>query len=127
MAYGRTVVVALIPVAAALFFGAKLEHSAGLLLLPPLLIYLGTRTAPVFKWLHRSGDPSYGIYILGCPIQQTVQATFPQWPFIASLFLALFLAVVAGYVSWHAVEGPVLRLKRLLVGSASETVRMGGQ
>lgn len=111
--YGRAVVLALVPMAALLFFGAKLEHSAGLLFLPPLLIYVGTRRAPFFSWLHRAGDPSYGIYLLGCPIQQAVQAVFPQWPFIPSLLLALVLAAVAGYASWHVVEAPGLRLKRL--------------
>ena len=117
LAHGRTVVLALMPLAAMLFFGAKLEHSAGLLLLPPLLIYLGTRKAEVFSWLHRAGDPSYGIYVLGCPIQQMVQAMFPQLPFLASLALALVLAVAAGYASWHAEEAPALRLKHLLVGA----------
>ncbi|MBU0891725.1 MAG: acyltransferase [Gammaproteobacteria bacterium] len=114
--YGRGVLLVLTPIAAALFFGAKLEHSAGLLLLPPLLIYLGTRTAPVFTRLHGAGDPSYGIYILGCPIQQVVQASCPQWPFLGSLLLAVVLAAAAGYASWHVVESPMLRLKRLLGG-----------
>ena len=125
LAYGRIVVLALIPVAATLFFGAKLEHSAGLLLLPPLLIYLGTRTASVFSWLHRAGDPSYGIYVLGCPIQQVVQALFPQLPFLASLALALVFSVAAGYFSWHAVEAPALRLKHLL-GRTSRSARAAG-
>ncbi|UCU99855.1 acyltransferase family protein [Acidovorax radicis] len=112
--HARRLVLAVIPLAAALFFGAKLEHSAGLLLLPPLLVYWGTRRAPVFSWLHRAGDPSYGIYVLGCPIQQVVQAVCPQLPFLASLSLALILAWSAGYASWHLVEAPALRLKRML-------------
>ena len=110
----RSVVLTLLPAAIALFFFAKLEHSAGLLLLPPLLIYLGTRKAAAFSKLHRLGDPSYGIYVLGCPIQQVVHALYPQWSFLPSLFLALALAAAAGYASWHAVEAPALRLKRLL-------------
>lgn len=124
--HGRAVLLALLPLAAGLFFGLKLEHSAGLLLLPPLLIYLGTRKAPVFAWLHRAGDPSYGIYILGCPIQQAVQATCPQLPFAASLLLALLLALAAGYASWHAVEAPALRLKRLW-GHAGRPPRVAGR
>ena len=114
LAHARLIVLALMPVAAALFWGARLEHSAGLLLLPPLLIYLGTRQGGVFARLHRTGDPSYGIYVLGCPIQQLVQATWPQLPFFSSLALALILSVAAGYASWHAVEAPALRLKRWL-------------
>lgn len=114
LAHVRFILLVLMPVAAALFWGAKLEHSAGLLFLPPLLIYLGTRQGAVFAWIQRAGDPSYGIYVLGCPIQQLVQATWPQLPFFSSLALALILSVAAGYASWHAVEAPALRLKRWL-------------
>lgn len=108
------IVLALVPLAAALFFGAGMEHSAGLLLLPPWLIYLGSLRARAFSWFHRRGDPSYGIYVLGCPIQQAVQAVCPGLPFFASLLLALTLAIAAGYASWHAVEAPALRLKKWL-------------
>lgn len=97
-----------------LFFGLGLEHSAGLVLLPPLLIFLGLQTGTVLSRVHRLGDPSYGIYLLGCPIQQAVQATWPQLPFLAGLVLALTIALVAGYASWHAIESPALRLKRFL-------------
>ena len=113
-AHGRNLLLILAPVAAVLFFGLKLEHSAGLLLLPPLLIYLGSMRSRVFSGLHRLGDPSYGVYVLGCPIQQAVQALWPQLPFHSSLALAWLLALAAGYASWHLVESPMLRLKHLV-------------
>lgn len=111
--HGGVMVLVLLPLSAVLFFGLKLQHTAGLLLLPPLLVYLGSLRAPVFSWLHRAGDPSYGIYVLGCPIQQAVQAMWPHLPFAWSLLAALMLALVAGYASWHLVEAPALRFKRL--------------
>lgn len=112
--HGGRLLLVLLPLAAMLFFGLELQHSAGLLLLPPLLIYLGSLRAPMFSWLQRAGDPSYGIYILGCPIQQAVQATWPHLPFGWSLATALGLSVAAGYASWHLVEAPALRFKRLV-------------
>jgi len=108
---GRLLLV-LAPLAAVLFFGFKLEHSAGLLLLPPLLIFLGSLRVPALAFLQRGGDPSYGIYLYGCPVQQSVYALWPDLPFIPSLLLSVLLATVAGYASWHGVESPVLRAKR---------------
>ena len=60
------------------------------------------------------GDPSYGVYVLGCPVQQAVQALWPQMPFVSGMLLAMGLALAAGYASWHLVEAPALRLKRML-------------
>ena len=111
-AHGRRLLMALAPLAAALFFGAGLEHSAGLLLLPPLLIYVGLRRGALLSRLDQAGDPSYGIYVLGCPIGQAVQAVWPSLSFGASLLLAMTLSAAAGYASWHAVEAPALRLKK---------------
>ena len=112
--HGSKLLLALAPVAAALFFWAKLEHSAGLLFLPPLLIFLGLKRGTLFTWLHRTGDPSYGIYVLGCPIEQVVQALLPEQSFVVRMLLAMAFSIAAGYVSWHAVEAPAMRLKRWL-------------
>lgn len=109
---GRLLLI-LTPLAAVLFFGFHLEHSAGLLLLPPLLIFLGSLNVPALTFLQRGGDPSYGIYLYGCPVQQSVHALWPHLPFMTSLLLSVALAAVAGYASWHGVESPVLRFKRL--------------
>ncbi|ABM34602.1 acyltransferase 3 [Paracidovorax citrulli AAC00-1] len=110
---GRLLLV-LAPLAAFLFFGLRMEHSAGLLLLPPLLIFLGSLNIPTLARLQRGGDPSYGIYLYGCPVQQSVQALWPGLPFAQSLLLSIVLAVMAGYASWHLMESPALRLKRFI-------------
>ncbi len=102
----------LAPLAAMLFFGLQMEHTAGLLLLPPLLIHIGSLNVPALAFLQRGGDPSYGIYLYGCPVQQSVYALWPDLAFIPSLLLSVALAAVAGYASWHLVESPALRLKR---------------
>ena len=112
MRHGIWVIAALVPVAAVLFWGVRWQHTAGLLLLPPLLIRLGVCRAPWLASLQRKGDPSYGIYLLGCPIAQAVKAAWPDMGFLPSLLLAWAVAVAAGLASWHAVESPALGLKR---------------
>ena len=112
--YGQRWVLLLAPVAALLFWRFELEHTAGLLWLAPLIIYLGLQRSAVWTRLQRLGDPSYGIYLLGYPIQQVVYALWPELPFLVSMAVALVLAMAAGYASWHAVESPALRLKRFL-------------
>ncbi|MDA8522452.1 acyltransferase family protein [Acidovorax sp. NCPPB 4044] len=102
----------LAPVGVLLFFGLELEHSAGLVVLPPLLIYLGSRQAAPLPLARRVGDPSYGIYLYGFPIAQAVVALWPALPFGPSLLLTTALAFAAGMASWHLFESPALRLKR---------------
>ena len=103
----------LIPIA--LFFWLTgLQHTAGLVVLPALLIFLGTRHTAFSAWLSRWGDPSYGIYLSGCPIAQAIVATWPEMNFYASLLLACGLSTLLGYGLWHAIESPALQLKRLL-------------
>ncbi|GAB2461601.1 MAG: acyltransferase family protein [Comamonas sp.] len=103
----------LIPIA--LFFWLTgLQHTAGLLVLPALLIFLGSQSSAFSGRLSRLGDPSYGIYLSGCPIAQAVYATWPGMNFYASMLLSCLLAVLLGYLLWHAIESPALRLKRHL-------------
>ena len=110
-AHARRFLLPLSVVALALFFGLRMQHTAGLLLLPPLLICLGSCHVPALSPLHRWGDPSYGIYLFGFPMAQAVQASWPDLPFAVSLLLTIGLAAAAGYASWHAIESRALRLK----------------
>ena len=111
---GVWLIVVLAPIAGWLFWGARWQHTAGLLLLPPVLIRIGLCRVPWLDSLQRKGDPSYGIYLLGCPIAQAVQALWPGLGFAASLFLAWIASIAAGLASWHWVESPALGLKRRL-------------
>ena len=66
---------------------------------------------PGLQGFNRCGDYSYGLYLYGFVVQQTIAAGFPQFGpyqlFAASFPLALLLAMA----SWHWVEKPMLRLK----------------
>ena len=57
-------------------------------------------------------DLSYGIYLYGWPLEQTMILLFPAltaWGVIGS---AVPLALVAAYLSWTLVEKPALSLRR---------------
>lgn len=86
-----------------------------LLALTYLVIYLGTRKIYLPRIL-QSGDYSYGVYLFGFPIQQTLVYFLPaeyQHGWVILLF-GLPLTVVFAMLSWKLVEKPALRLKNLI-------------
>jgi len=91
----------------------RLQPHIGLRLFPLALCYFlltfGYHPAAHFKFFHRFGDYSYGLYIYGQPIQQSLLPRFHQpLPFFTVAYpLVLFIAVL----SWHYVEKPAMSLK----------------
>lgn len=79
-------------------------------------LWVGTRTYGTLSRLTDRQDYSYGIYIIGYPVQQTVLAyggvDDPWLNFAISITLTLALAACC----WNLVEKPALRLKKLFVG-----------
>lgn len=69
------------------------------------------RPGPVGKWFDRN-DMSYGTYLYGWPIQQTLVTLIPGLGVASLIFLAVPLAMTAGFLSWTLIERPALRLKR---------------
>ena len=74
--------------------------------------YAGLSDRFVFKPLSR-GDYSYGIYLYGYPLQQTLIQTLP-WIDNRAAFFALSVAAASAMAifSWHVIEKPILRLRR---------------
>lgn len=68
-----------------------------------LVVFAGTRHFPRLRALTRRGDPSYGIYIYGVPIQQCLVLAGVAGP-LWLLALSVPLVCAAGYASWHLVE-----------------------
>jgi peptidoglycan/LPS O-acetylase OafA/YrhL len=67
--------------------------------------------------LHRlalPGDYSFGVYIYGFPIQQTVQHFLPGLTSYPSNLVTLPVALIAGYLSWTLIELPALQTARSL-------------
>jgi peptidoglycan/LPS O-acetylase OafA/YrhL len=77
-----------------------------------VVVFLGLKKLPTLP-LFRNGDYSYGIYIYGWPIQQSVLYLFPDhrnWWFNFMISLPLTFAFAAA--SWHFVERPFLSLRK---------------
>lgn len=97
--------------AAALWTGGW-HHTALLVLLPLLVLYVGTRSTAVVRRFGRWGDPSYGIYLIAFPAQQSVIHFFwPELGFYGTLALATAITITLAYASWHGIEKTALRLK----------------
>ncbi len=77
-----------------------------------LVLFVGFTPKIRLSWLTKYGDFSYGLYIWGWPVQQTVFYFLGQsisvWvQFVLSLAIALLFAVF----SWNFIEKKMLRLK----------------
>jgi peptidoglycan/LPS O-acetylase OafA/YrhL len=76
------------------------------------LIYnmLVVATSDLIKMIKLPGDYSYGIYIYGFLIQQTIAHLAPDISSYQSLILSLPITYLFGMLSWHFVESPALKL-----------------
>lgn len=61
--------------------------------------------------LEKYGDPSYGIYLWGWPLQQLTIAVWPEITPTINCLISLALAIFAGYISWNIIEKPSINLK----------------
>ena len=76
--------------------------------LPYLVLYLAHRLP--FERVERWGDFSYGIYIYAFPLQQCLAlAGWQRFGFLPFFGASTILAVLAGVVSWFALERPILQ------------------
>ncbi|WP_280140531.1 acyltransferase family protein [Methylocapsa palsarum] len=103
------VVAALIVMAASFYTGAYYFPSSACAAY--LVVCFGMTAFPRIPLLS-NGDYSYGIYLYGCPVQQTLMHYFPgqqNWAF--NLALAMPLSVALAYLSWNMVEKHALYLK----------------
>lgn len=66
-----------------------------------------------------AADLSYGIYLYGWPVQQTLHALWPAPTGLALLLPALAVTLAVAALSWHAIERPALALKARTLGRRS--------
>lgn len=83
-----------------------------LIILPYVTLAFCTGATPLLRSAGRFGDPSYGIYLYGFPVQQAFFSIFGKemgvWVnTLASLPVVLLFA----YASWHLVEKRALSMK----------------
>ena len=82
--------------------------------LPYMAMCFGRMATPPFSWVGRLGNPSYGLFLFAFPIQQLVLARLPGLDY--PVLTAMALAVPVGFLSWHLVERPALRLTEPTLG-----------
>lgn len=77
-----------------------------------MTLYIGTMTVPPLLFFRR-GDYSYGIYLYGYPISQSVWYYLP-WAHSWQTMYAAALPITCLFAafSWHCIERPCLSLKR---------------
>ncbi|MBN3840383.1 acyltransferase [Burkholderia sp. Ac-20349] len=102
-----------LPVAAAIIMtrGSAVEIWLLMLAIPYAVISFAVTETPYLSRIGALGDPSYGIYVYAFLIQQTLMALFPHIEFGPFVLASIILSVASGYMSWHIIEKPALRLK----------------
>ena len=81
------------------------------------VVYLGFVSIPRPQFL-KTGDYSYGIYLYGFPVQQALSNLAPwsrEWYLNVALSLPVIFAI--SVVSWHFIEKPALKLRKVLMAS----------
>ncbi len=80
-------------------------------LIPILVILIGLSYSKLLAYLpEKFGDISYGVYIYGFIIQQTLLNYFNLNPYSLT-FLSLIPTYVLSYLSWHFIEKKFLKYK----------------
>jgi peptidoglycan/LPS O-acetylase OafA/YrhL len=83
------------------------------ILLAPIVIIFGILSTPYINSISAVlGDFSYGIYIYGFPIQQTLMHYY-HFNFWELMLASIPLSVLFGALSWHFVEKKALQLKKI--------------
>ena len=83
------------------------------LTLPILFILIGLNPIPyIYNIGNKLGDLSYGIYIYGFPVQQTLMYYF-KFNYLELMIFSLFISYIFAYFSWHFIEKNALKLKKL--------------
>jgi peptidoglycan/LPS O-acetylase OafA/YrhL len=81
--------------------------------LPIIIILIGVNAIPSISDIGKKiGDLSYGIYIYGFVVQQTLMHYF-KLDYFELMICALAIAGILGYFSWHYIEKPSLKLKKI--------------
>lgn len=95
----------------------------GLPALAYLLIWSAVRMPAPLRGIGARHDYSYGLYIYAFVVQQ-VLADFGanRWGYLPYVLCSVLCTAVAAVLSWHLVEGPMLRLRHLFGGRGTPPV-----
>jgi peptidoglycan/LPS O-acetylase OafA/YrhL len=76
-----------------------------------LLFYVGFAHIPALRKFNEISDISYGLYLYGWPVQKLLLWYWPNLSPWALFILSLAASAALGFISWHMVEKPCLKLK----------------
>lgn len=91
--------------------GTRFQGAAYMVLAAQLVLVAGAGDYPPLTLFCRKTDLSYGIYIYGWPIQQSLATLIPGIGTASLLVLSLTIVPFFAVASWIWVEKPALRLK----------------
>lgn len=95
-------------------FPLQLFHSSSPFILSLLIILLAISYSKQLSYLpQKIGDISYGIYIYGFLVQQTLM-NYYNFPPLQLTILSLIVTYILSYLSWHLIEKRFLKLKQRL-------------
>ena len=89
-----------------------LQQVGLMLVLPYAVLSFAVQPIPVISRIGRLGDPSYGLYVYGFPVQQALfHLGGPTMGPLDNAIIATFITLMLGYVSWHVLEKRALAFK----------------
>lgn len=109
------VLAALLLLAAYFSLGSIITKPLQIIAVAYCAFWLGSfRFGRVVDWLDRE-DLSYGIYLIGYPIQQAVLLMLPQQPqhALINIVISLAITIPLAFVSWRVIERPALNRRNL--------------
>ena len=92
--------------------GTRFAGLAYIVLVAHLVMVAGSFSYGPLTRITRDIDVSYGTYIYGWPIQQSIIVVFPAMSAELMILLALVVVIPLAFASWTLVEKPALDLKR---------------
>lgn len=76
------------------------------------VVAFGNSSTPFIRRAGRFGDMSYGVYLYGFPVAQTLSWAFGRnMPFVAHILWTLVISLGFAFASWHLIEKRALSLK----------------
>lgn len=89
-----------------------LQQIGLMIVLPYTVLSFAVQPTPVISRMGRFGDPSYGVYLYGFPVQQALfhLGGSTMGP-LDNAIIATVITLILGYASWHLMEKRALAFK----------------
>ncbi|WP_343883858.1 acyltransferase [Rhodanobacter caeni] len=89
-----------------------LQQVGLMVVLPYAVLSFASEPIPVISRMGRFGDPSYGVYLYGFPVQQALfHLGGPAMGPLDNAIIATIITLLLGYASWHLLEKRALAFK----------------